>query len=82
MKLQPPSFVLSALFFAIAFATHLTAQSTTSGGLTGVVTDSTDAVVPGAEIEIDNQSKGTTQRTKTDREESWCSADCTRENWM
>jgi hypothetical protein len=68
MKLRPPSFVLSALLLAIALSTHLTAQSTTSGGLTGVVTDSTHAVVPGAEIEIGNQSKGTTQKTKTDRE--------------
>jgi hypothetical protein len=60
--------LFSALLLAISFSTELTAQTTTSGGLTGVVTDPTHAVVLGAEIEIEEQSKGTTQSTKTDRE--------------
>ncbi len=60
--------LFAALLLAISFSTELTAQTTTSGGLTGVVTDPTHAVMLGAEIEIDNQSKGTTQSTKTDRE--------------
>ena len=65
---RPPRFVFSALLLAISFSTEMTAQTTTSGGLTGVLTDPTHAVVVGAEIEIEEQSKGTTQSTKTDRE--------------
>jgi len=44
------------------------AQTTTSGGLTGVVADPSGAVVVYAEVEIKNDSKGTTQSVKTDRE--------------
>src|SRR6266699_3412477 len=68
MRLRPTCLLLSALLFALSFSTELTAQTTTSGGLTGVVTDPTHAVVLGAEIEIEEQSKGTTQSTKTERE--------------
>ncbi len=44
------------------------AQTTTSGGLTGVVTDPSSATVPGASVEINDNTKGTIQTTKTDRE--------------
>src|ERR1035441_5887115 len=44
------------------------AQTTTSGGLTGVVADPSGAVIVYAEVEIKNDSKGTTQSVKTDRE--------------
>jgi hypothetical protein len=44
-----------------------TAQTTTSGELTGVVTDSSGAVVLDAEVRISNTSKGTNQSLKTDR---------------
>ncbi len=44
------------------------AQTTTSGGLTGVVTDPSNAVVPDAVVEIRDLAKGTEQSTKTDRE--------------
>ena len=60
--------LFSALLLAISLSNELTAQTTTSGGLTGVVTDPRHAVVLGAQIEIEEQSKGTTQSTKTDRE--------------
>ena len=43
------------------------AQTTTSGGLTGVVTDPSGAVVFDADVEIRNTSKGTNQSLKTDR---------------
>src|SRR5260370_41454971 len=66
--LRAPRFLFLTLLLAISFSTELTAQTTTSGGLTGVVTDPTHAVVLGAEVEIEEQSKGTTQSTKTDRE--------------
>src|ERR1017187_9737208 len=44
------------------------AQTTTSGGLAGVVTDPSGAVVPDADVEIKNDSKGTTQSMRTNRD--------------
>ncbi len=43
-------------------------QTTTSGGLAGVVIDQTTAVVPDAVVEIEDAAKGTTQSGKTDKE--------------
>jgi hypothetical protein len=44
------------------------AQTTTSGGLAGVVSDPSHAVVPDALVEIRGNSKGTLQSARTDRE--------------
>jgi len=44
------------------------AQTTTSGGLTGVITDPSSAVVAAASVEINDNAKSTVQTTKTDRE--------------
>jgi Carboxypeptidase regulatory-like domain len=44
------------------------AQTTTSGGLAGVVADSSNAVVPDADVEIKDNAKSTHQSTQTDRE--------------
>src|SRR6266404_4545175 len=59
--------------FAFVFISHLAyffiqtnAQTTTSGGLTGVVTDSSGAVVPDAKIEVRDTTRGTFQTAKTD----------------
>src|SRR5437763_12222264 len=60
--------LFAALLLAISFSTELSGQTTTSGGLTGVVTDPSHAVVAGGQIAIRAQSKGTTQWTKTDHE--------------
>ena len=68
MRLRPKLFWFSALLFVIAFVTELNAQTTTSGALTGVVTDPSDAVVPNADVEIKDDARGRTQSTKTDRE--------------
>lgn len=43
-------------------------QTTTSGGLSGVVIDQTSAVVPDAAVEIKDVAKGTTQSARTDGE--------------
>ena len=43
------------------------AQTTTSGGLTGVITDQGNAVVPNADVELKDKAKGRSQSTKTDR---------------
>jgi Carboxypeptidase regulatory-like domain len=46
----------------------LNAQTTTSGGLTGVVSDPSQAVVPDALVEIRDTAKGTLQTAQTDRD--------------
>jgi hypothetical protein len=56
------------LVLAVCGPSQLSAQTTTSGALAGVVTDQSSAVVPGAVVEIRDKAKGTTQSTKTDRE--------------
>src|SRR5271155_4433564 len=58
----------SAFLLAICFAKELKAQTTTSGGVTGVVTDQSFAVLPNADVEIRDVNKGTTASTKTDRD--------------
>jgi|SRR5271157_348350 len=68
MRFRPTCSLLSAILLAISFANELTAQTTTSGGLTGIVADPSNAAVPNAEVEIKDNSKGTIQATKTDRE--------------
>ena len=45
-----------------------TAQTAISGALTGTVTDPSGAIVPGADVQLRNDSKGTSQATKTDRQ--------------
>ena len=52
---------------SIFISIFLTAQTTTSGGLAGVVTDPSNAVVPDAMVEIRDSAKGTSLITKTDR---------------
>jgi len=59
------SLSLLVLLFATSISTL--AQTTTSGGLAGAVTDPSKAVVPDADIKIEDQAKGTTQSTKTDQ---------------
>ncbi len=69
MRLRPISLLLLAVLVVSASpANKLNAQTTTSGGLTGVVTDRTGAVLPGADVEIKDNRKGNVQSTKTDRE--------------
>ena len=58
----------SAFLLAICFANEPRAQTTTSGGVTGVVTDQSLAVLQNAYVEIRDINKGTTESTKTDRD--------------
>jgi Carboxypeptidase regulatory-like domain len=46
---------------------HVQGQTTTTGGLSGVVVDQTAAVVPDAAVEIEDIAKGTVQSAKTGR---------------
>jgi len=58
---------LLAIAFLVIFSIRdISAQTTTSGGLTGAVSDASHAVVPGASVELRNNTKGTTQTAKTD----------------
>jgi len=67
MRLRP--LVLSLLaVLTICSPSELTAQTTTSGALAGVVTDQSKAVIAGADVEIRDNAKGATQSTRTDRE--------------
>jgi Carboxypeptidase regulatory-like domain len=71
MRFWPVPSLLSSvllLFLSLSFSNALNAQTTTSGGLTGVVTDPSNALVPNADVEIKDIAKGTIQSTKTDRE--------------
>lgn len=68
MKLRCVILLFPLLLAALGLSNELSAQTTTSGGLTGVVTDPGSAVVPDARVEIRDNSKGTTQITKTDHE--------------
>jgi Carboxypeptidase regulatory-like domain len=68
MRFRPINLICSALFLAIVLANELSAQTTTSGGLTGVVTDRSGAVVPNALVEVRDDAKGTTQSTSTDQD--------------
>jgi len=67
MKFNAILLAFSLLLLAV-FSNELPAQTTTSGGLIGVVTDPSKAVIPDVYVEIRDNSKGTTQTTKTDRE--------------
>ncbi len=68
MGFCPLRLLLAVLMTAVCTCQRLSAQTTTSGALAGVVTDQSGAVVPDADVEINDNAKGTTQSSKTGRE--------------
>src|SRR6266481_3679690 len=66
MRLGPKS--CAVLLVAALFVGGVSGQTTSSGALSGVVIDKTNAVVPDAGVKITDLAKGTTQSIKTDRE--------------
>src|SRR5215469_14803329 len=67
MSFRSLHFIFLALVL-VSFSKELRAQTTTTGGLTGVVTDPSEAVVPDATIELKDSAKGTTLSTTTNAE--------------
>src|ERR1022692_5088918 len=59
---------LMFLLYLVISSCELSAQTTTSGGLTGVLTDPSDAVIPNADVELKDNAKGTTVQAKTNAE--------------
>jgi hypothetical protein len=68
MKLRHVILLFPILLLVLCPSNKLSAQTTTSGGLTGVVTDPSSAVVPDGTVEIKDIAKGATQATRTDQE--------------
>lgn len=68
MRLKPVILLLPIVLFVHGLSSDLNAQTTTSGGLTGVVSDPSRSVVPDASVEIRDDAKGTLQLAKTDRD--------------
>jgi hypothetical protein len=66
MFFRPLLFLCSAALLLLPCSHKLSAQTTTSGGLTGVVTDPSRAAVPDANVGIRDNTKGTIQATNTD----------------
>src|SRR5437868_717174 len=67
MRLGPKSCVVVVLL-ALFFVGGATGQTVSSGALSGVVIDKTNAVVPDASVEISDVTKGTTDLTKKNGE--------------
>jgi hypothetical protein len=65
---RPSLLIVMGLLLLLPLSRVLIAQTTNTGGLTGVVTDQSGAVVPDVDVEIKDNRKGNVQPTKTDRE--------------
>src|SRR5207249_10865035 len=72
MKILPASPLTLPLALLIGvslfFLCELNAQTTASGAVAGVVTDQSLGVITEAEVAIRNDTKGTSQSTRTDRD--------------
>jgi hypothetical protein len=68
MRLRPVLLLVPIILFGHLLSNDLNAQTTTFGGLTGIVSDPSRSVVPDASVEIRNDAKGTFQPAKTDRD--------------
>src|SRR5262252_3044724 len=68
MRVRPTYRSFVFLLAAAFLSGDVRSQTTTSGGLAGIVIDQTTAVVPDSPVEIKDVAKGTTQSGKTDKE--------------
>jgi hypothetical protein len=65
VPLAPRPFLSLILLLALALSNSLNAQNATSGGLTGVVTDPSNSLVPDATVELKDNAKGIIQTKGT-----------------
>src|SRR5215469_7285188 len=68
MGLWPLRLLSCALPLLVCLSNNLGAQTTTSGGLTGVITDQSSAVLSNADIQIKESDKSIVQSTRTDHQ--------------
>ena len=68
MRLGQKSCVVAVTLVLTLLAAEVRGQTTSSGALSGVVIDQTNAVVPDAVVEIKDTAEGRTQSAKTDGE--------------
>jgi hypothetical protein len=68
MRLRHPVVLLPAVLLSLCPFNEARTQTTASGGLTGVVTDPSRAVIPDADVELRDDARGATQEMKTDKE--------------
>ena len=69
MNLKRHFAALFALMVTLSLgATQLASQTATTGDISGVVTDPSNAVVPDASVTLKDNSKGSTQQTKTNKD--------------
>ena len=71
VKLSVQTLAFLAPLLGVCFPPSLRAQSTTSGGITGVVTDPSDAVVSHVIVQAQDNTRGATQETTTTAEGSY-----------
>jgi Carboxypeptidase regulatory-like domain len=68
VNLTPLSLIRFIVPLALAISTSLYAQNATSGALTGIVTDPSNAVIPDAHVELRDNAKGISQTKSTNPE--------------
>src|SRR5258708_18708308 len=68
MRWKLPIHLLAVLALVFSSIRASPAQTSTSGGVSGVVSDPSHAVVPNTVVELRDETKGTIQTTKTDRD--------------
>ena len=68
MKLRHVILPFSIHLLILCLSNKLSGQTSTSGGLTGVIIDPSSAVIPEVQVQIKDNSKGTVQASKTDGE--------------
>jgi len=65
---MPLLWAVSVSTLILSFPCTLKGQTTTSGAVAGVVTDQSSGVIPDADLQLRDLSKGTVQSTKTDNQ--------------
>lgn len=65
IHLRPLLIISLTLLLVLSSSNLLHAQNATSGGLTGVVTDPSDALLPNASVELKDNAKGIIQTKST-----------------